>query len=108
MTPEGKVREFLKRRVEELGGEIRAIRYIGRSHCPDVKVMFPPMSRGANLASSTRIDSGLGWQCEVETKAPGKRPRPGQAREHVRLRMCGVDVRVCATIEQVDAEFPLK
>lgn len=102
MTPEGKVKKRLKERIEALGGEVRAIRYIGRSHCPDNLVLFPAGSQGAE-----RRGAGLfGWNAQVETKAQGKRPRPGQVREHRRLRDAGVIVLVCATEEQVDIEFP--
>ena len=39
----------------------------------------------------------------VETKAPGKKPRADQAREHKRLRKLGCRVYVLDTPEKVDA-----
>lgn len=38
----------------------------------------------------------------VETKAPGKKPRPGQTREFARLEALGFPVRVLDTYEAVD------
>lgn len=38
----------------------------------------------------------------VETKAPGKKPRPGQAREHARLFKLGFSVMVLDTKDAVD------
>lgn len=38
----------------------------------------------------------------VETKAPGKKAKPGQAREHVRLQKLGFSVVVLDTTEKVD------
>lgn len=107
-TPEGIVRAYLKQRVEALGGEVRALRWIGRRHAPDVFVMLPP-------GTAVRSDNGFGmlctWACHepilVEAKAPGKRPRPGQVREHERLRKYGVTVLVLPTKEDIDKAFPL-
>jgi hypothetical protein len=90
MTPEGKVKAYLRDRIRALGGEIRFAKWIGRSHCPDCFVML------------TDYPVTL-----VETKAPGKRPRPGQVREIERLRKFGVRVLVLPTIEDIDREFPL-
>lgn len=89
MTPEGKVKQYLRERVAKLGGEVRFVKWIGRNHAPDMLVLLldvPPTL--------------------VETKAPGKRPRPGQVREHQRLSKYGMRVLVCPTTEDVDREFP--
>ncbi len=43
-----------------------------------------------------------GYVFFVETKAPGKKPRPGQAREFARLRKFGFQVFVADTKEKVD------
>lgn len=85
---EGEVRKALKERVEQHGGEVRAAAWLGRSHCPDVFVMLP------------------GRCVWVETKRPKKDATEGQAREHVRMRKAGADVRVITTLEQVDAFLP--
>lgn len=89
MTPESQVKQYLRARVAKLGGETRFVKFIGRNHAPDVLVLL------ADVPPTL-----------VETKAPGKRPRPGQVREHDRLRKFGMRVLVCATKEDVDREFP--
>lgn len=70
--------------VKALGGEVRKAKWIGRNHAPDRRVMHPKRCV---------------W---VECKAPKKGPRPGQLREHNRMRALGEDVIVLATYEEVD------
>lgn len=89
MTPEGEVKQYLRERVAKLGGEVRFVKWIGRAHAPDCLVLF------------------LGDPTLVETKAPGKRPRPGQVREIERLRKAGFLVLVLHSKELVDEAFPL-
>lgn len=84
------IRKALKTRVEALGGEVRAIGYLGRSHCPDVLCLFP----------------GFGKHFMVETKAPGGTPRAGQDREHKRLRAAGIRVILISTLEELDRLLP--
>lgn len=88
-TPESSVKDHLDQRIRALGGEVRFLKWIGRNHAPDCFVMLP------------QIPVTL-----VETKAPGKVPRPGQLREHARLRKYGVRVLICPTKEDIDREFP--
>lgn len=95
MTPEGEVKAYLKERIKLLGGEVRFVKWIGRNHAPDCRVTFSAYSRF------------YGCNCWVETKAPGKRPRPGQEREIKRLRDMGETVLVLPTKEDIDREFPL-
>lgn len=84
MMLESKVKSHLFNRVKEQGGIIRNVKWIGRIHCPDTRVMLP-------------------WICAwVETKRPGKDARKGQAREHERMRKYGEVVEVLDTIEKVD------
>lgn len=90
MTTESDIRKYLADRVTKLGGEIRALKWIGRRHAPDVFIMLPDRP-----------------SFFVETKAPGKRPRPGQVREHERMRKFGVVVLVLAAKEDIDRELPL-
>jgi hypothetical protein len=82
------IEQYLVKRVKELGGEVRKVKWIGRAHAPD-RVLFMPRGR-------------LYW---VETKAPGEEPRPGQAREFRRLAVRGHRVHVLDTIEKVDQFF---
>lgn len=96
-TPESIVKNYLKERIKALGGDVRFVKWIGRNHAPDCRVMFPGGECRKNLARN----------CWVETKAPGKRPRPGQEREIKRMRGMGEIVLVLPTKEDIDREFPL-
>lgn len=86
---ESVVEKYLVQRVEAIGGEVRKVSWIGRRHAPDRVVML----KWAENGRTTK------W---VELKAPGKKPRPGQEREHQRMRDAGQDVHVLDTIEAVD------
>lgn len=82
------IRKLLKERVESYGGEIRAVSWLGRRHAPDVLVLMP------------------GVHAFIETKRPGDAARPGQAREHERMRAAGCTVFVITTPEELDAWLP--
>lgn len=84
---ESDIRKALKKRVEEYGGEVRAVSWLGRKHAPDVLCLLP--SQIAHFF--------------VETKAPRGTPNPGQAREHERMRNAGCCVMVITTLEELDA-----
>lgn len=90
MTPEGSIKQFLRERVKALGGEVRFIKWLGQRSAPDCLVLLP-----------TRAPTF------VETKAPGKRPRPAQVREFARLERLNCPVLVCPTRESIDEHFPL-
>lgn len=85
---ESTVREYLHARIKELGGEHRALSYLGRMHAVDDLVLLP------------------GRHVFAEGKAPGKVARPGQAREHERLRAAGCEVAVLNTKALIDSYFP--
>lgn len=82
---ESKVERHLKKRWEEIGGEIRKVRWLDRNGAPDRFLMLP---------------GGRSWF--VETKAPGKDAEDHQAREHARLWKMGQKVLVLDSIEAVD------
>lgn len=91
MTPEGRVKQHLRRRIHALGGKVRFLKYIGRSNCPDALVLLPnrhPM---------------------VETKADEADGRlsSGQEREIALLRSYGMEVLVLTTTQAIDDAFPL-
>ena len=81
---ESVIETYLVRRVKELGGEVRKAQWIGRRHAPDRRVMLPDRCM---------------W---VECKAPGEKARPGQVREHRRMRELGERVEVVDSFERVD------
>lgn len=81
---ESAIENYLRRCVKKLGGEIRKVKWIGRRHAPDDRVMLP---------------DNCFW---AEVKAPGERLRAGQAREHARMKKMGERVEVIDSIEDVD------
>lgn len=87
---ETSVEGYLCERIKALGGETRKIKWIGRNHAPDRLVLL--QGRAPEL---------------VELKAPGKKPRPGQLREHERLRAYGFRVFIIDTHHAVDSFYPL-
>lgn len=87
------IEAYLVRRVEDLGGEVRKVQWVGRSAAPD------------RFAMLSRFPGGI-W---VELKAPGKLAtfpadahERAQHREHERMRKRGVRVVVLDSIEGVD------
>jgi hypothetical protein len=90
MAAEGKIRKYLKARVESYGGEVRAVSWLGRRNAPDVLCLF---------------GGGRGHPF-VETKAPGGKPTAAQAREHERMCAAGCVVLVMSTEQQIDEWLP--
>ena len=91
MMRESSIERYLVRQVKAAGGECRKFVTPGRRHAPDRLVLIP--AKGAWVAQIVF----------VETKAPGKKARPGQKREHKRLRGMGFTVRVINTKGEVAA-----
>lgn len=86
---ESEIEKYFTERVIAADGEVRKVQWIGRAHAPDRVAMFKHRSPGKRT-----------WW--VELKAPKKGPRPGQAREHDRMRAVGQNVVVLNSIEAVD------
>lgn len=80
---ESDVEKYLVKRVKELGGDTRKLKWIGRRGAPDRFVML----YGGFL---------------VETKAPGESLRPEQEKEIAILRKAGVGVSVVDSYASVD------
>jgi hypothetical protein len=78
------IERHLAARVNDLGGEVRKVRWVGRRGAPDRFVMLP--GRGI-------------W---VELKAPGEPVPAYQEREHERMRRMGQGVVVIDTLAGVD------
>ena len=84
------IEAYLVRRVKELGGEVRKVKWIGRRGAPDRLVMLPnAWGRGFTTI----------W---VELKAPGMGAEAHQLREHSRMRNRGQRVAVIDSLEGVD------
>lgn len=110
---ESDVEAYLVQEVKALGGEVRKVKWIGRSGAPDRLVMLPERTvkggsvrrpttgpfTGKTLISDRRIDALSAW---VEVKAPGETPDPHQVREHERMRAMGQRVEVIDSREGVD------
>ena len=90
---ESEIEKYLVKRVKELGGEVRKVKWIGRRGAPDRLVMMPLQERD----TETTI-----W---VELKATGKVAEPHQLREHRRMRAMGQYVVVIDSKEGVDALY---
>lgn len=87
------IEAYLVRRVKELDGEVRKVKWIGRRGAPDRLVMLPvSLVAGASYANTFF----------VELKAPGEKAEPHQLREHVRMRRTGQRVVVVDSLEGVD------
>lgn len=93
-TRESHIEAYLVKRAKELGGEVRKVKWIGRTGAPDRLVMLPERMH------PTVIDldepAATIW---VELKAPGKKPEPHQLREHARMRKMGQRVVVIDSYE---------
>lgn len=87
---ESEIEAHLVKRVRELGGEVRKVKWIGRAGAPDRLVML-----------KEQVLPTI-W---VELKAPGEKAKPHQAREHARMRAMGQTVIVLDSIEAVDEWF---
>jgi hypothetical protein len=92
---ESEIEKYLVKRVKELGGEVRKVKWIGRRGAPDRMVLLLPLVKGVGFWLPTII-----W---IELKATGKVAEPHQLREHKRMRDMGQRVEVIDSIEGVDA-----
>lgn len=84
MIRENSIEKYLIAQCKKAGAMLRKTQWVGHNHCPDRLVMTPHATV---------------W---VELKAPGKVPRPGQYREHDRMRAAGQTVIVIDSKNQVD------
>jgi hypothetical protein len=92
---ESDIEKYLVKRVKELGGEVRKVKWIGRRGAPDRLVMLPDWEPSPGNFYTRTV-----W---VELKATGKVPEPHQLREHKRMRAVGQRVAVIDSLEGVDA-----
>lgn len=83
---ESDVESSLRRRVQDGGGECYKFVSPNRIGVPDRLCLYPvPPQHQKIVAQYVQF---------VETKAPGKKPMPWQAREHKRMRDMGFSVEV--------------
>lgn len=94
---ESKIERYLKREVVKAGGVTKKMK---NTNDPDQLVIWPDTNCLARFGVTIMFDNAKIHF--VECKAPGKKARPGQVREHVRLQMLGCKVLVIDTLEKVD------
>jgi hypothetical protein len=94
---ESTVEKHLCDKVAKAGGATRKFSSAYRKNNPDQIVIWPRMYKVKGLGP--QVSAAIHF---VETKAPGKKPRSGQVREHQRLRDLGCDVLVLDTKELID------
>ncbi len=101
---ESDIERHLVRRVKELGGEVRKVRWIGRKGAPDRLVMLPERWHQApdKYAGELRNYRRQPFSVWAELKAPGVKPEPHQLREHDRMRRMGQRVEVIDSLERVE------
>lgn len=88
------IEDYLVKRVNAMGGEVRKVKWIGRRGAPDRLVMLPNWEPSpGNLYARS---------CWVELKAPGEKAKPHQAREHERMRAMGQRVEVIDSLAGVE------
>jgi hypothetical protein len=92
--------------VQELGGEVRKVRWIGRRGAPDRLVMLPRR----RVEKWSEFQAVLPYTIQaktiwVELKAPGVEPEPHQLREHKRMREMGQRVEVIDSLAGVEELF---
>lgn len=111
------VEEHLVKRVRELGGEVRKVKWIGRRNAPDRLIMLPETWKTVHLAPYGLVPPREDWWLDrpartiwVEVKNPetiltfpANAHERAQAREHDTMRRMGQRVEVIGTIEQVES-----
>ena len=99
---ESDIEDHLVKRVRELGGEVRKVKWIGRVGAPDRLVMLPKNLSHAFSIGEWDTVTNSNTTIWVELKAPGEKARPSQVREHERMRAMGQRVLVIDSIEGVE------
>lgn len=104
MTLEREVEAYLIKRVKELGGEVRKVKWIGRRGAPDRLVLLPVRDdnfKGEDTDDPFTLTIGP-HEYWVELKRPGEKATAAQLREHERMRIFGMRVHVLDTKEKID------
>lgn len=84
MITEKDIEQYLVKQATDIGALVRKAQWVGHNHCPDRLLMLPSVTV---------------W---VEVKAPNKKPRAGQEREHKRMADHGQIVFVVDSRESID------
>lgn len=87
-TPEGKIEDYLVKRVRETGGFTRKLKWIGHNGAPDRMVWW-------NTPEQQRVYF-------IELKAPGEAATSQQKSEHRKMRESGLSVFVFDSKKHID------
>jgi hypothetical protein len=103
------IEDYLVKRVNAMGGEVRKVKWIGRRGAPDRLVMLPQQTMPAwdGVTRPGAICNPFPWTRAartiwVELKAPGVEPESHQVREHMRMRAMGQRVEVIDSLAGVE------
>lgn len=98
------IEQYLVKRVKQLGGEVRKVKWLDRSKAPDRLVCIPGEFFGRTGIYTLPIIALVELK-NPDTIAtfPANAHERAQAREHDRLRAAGMRVEVIGTKEQVDS-----
>ena len=97
---ESEVEAYLVKRVQEIGGEVRKVKWLGRDGAPDRCLMLPDRAhRGVPARTTYWVELKAGRAAKFPANAHERK----QAREHARMRKCGQTVVVLDTPAAIDA-----
>ena len=105
------IEDYLVKRVNELGGEVRKVKWVGRRSAPDRLVMLPAQTAqvrthlGGTREHCVRAEATIWVELknpETILTFPANARERAQAREHERMRALGQRVVVIGTYAQVD------
>ena len=104
---ESTIEKHLVKRIEAIGGTAEKFTSPNRRSVPDRLVLLPEVRRRYRHHGplGTTIHQEIQRPREaifIELKAPGKKPKPAQQRDHERRREMGFRVEVLDSIEAVD------
>lgn len=98
------IEKYLVDQVRARGGEVRKVKWVGRSYAPDRLVMLPPLeidTKNFKCRKHRTIWVELKNPDTIRT-FPANAHERAQKREHDRMRKLGQRVVVIGTREQVD------
>lgn len=113
------IEAHLVKRVKEMGGEVRKVKWIGRRGAPDRLVMLPDRTKHVKAAEVKAVRDQFQVTMQeakmivqgsprpahsfwIELKATGVAPEAYQLREHERMRKMGQRVVVVDSLEGVE------
>lgn len=107
MTLERDIEKYLVKRVKELKGVVRKIKWIGQRNAPDRLVLLPARTVLPTPENRSTVRSARAVWVELKNPEtiktfPANAHERAQYREHQRMRKLGQRVEVIGTFAQVD------